>query len=95
MKAKVVEWKHNAAGNLVGRKHKLPVLDSRVYEVGSLDGEHQEVSFNILDEHLISQIDEEGNQYQIFKEIVNHWKDLKKAIDKAEKYFTKGNHKYK
>jgi len=84
MMAKVVRCKHHAAGNLVGRKHKLPVLDSRVYKVEFLDGKHQEVSFNILAEHLLSQIDEEGNQYHIFKEIVDHRKNPKKAVDKAD-----------
>jgi len=72
MMAKVVGRKHDAAGNLIGRKHKLPVLDSRVYEVEFLDGECQEVSFNILAKHLLSQIDKEGNQYHIFKKIVDH-----------------------
>jgi len=95
MMAKVVGRKRDAAGNLVGRKHKLPVLDSRVYEVEFLDGERQEVSFNLLAEHLLSQFDEEGNQYHIFKEIVDHRKNPKKAVDKADQYFTKGNRKYK
>ncbi len=60
-----------------------------------LDGERQEISFNILAEHLLTQIDEEGNQYQIFKEIVDHRKDEKKAVDKADQYFKKGNRKHK
>ena len=95
MMAKVIGRKRDANGNLVGRKHKLPVLDSRVYEVEFLDGERQEISFNILAEHLLTQIDEEGNQYQIFKEIVDHRKDEKKAVDKADQYFKKGNRKHK
>jgi len=95
MMAKVVGWKRDANGNLVGRKHKLPVLDSRVYEVEFLGGECQEISFNILAEHLLSQIDEEGNQYQIFKEIVNHRKDPKKAVEKADQYLTKGKKRHK
>jgi len=95
MMAKVIGRKRDANGNLVGRKHKLPVLDSRVYEVEFLDGERQEISFNILAEHLLTQIDEEGNQYQIFKEIVDHQKDEKKAVDKADQYFKKGNRKHK
>jgi len=78
----------------VGQKHKLPVLDSCVYEVEFLDGERQEISFNILAEHLLSQIDEEGNQYQIFKEIVDHRKDPKRAVDKADQFFTKGKKKH-
>jgi len=85
----------DANGNLVGWKHKLPVLNARVYKVKFLDGEHQEISFNILAEHLLLQIDEEGNQYQIFKEIIDHCKDPKKAVEKANQYLTKGKKKHK
>jgi len=46
-------------------------------------------------ENLLSQVNGEGNQYQIFKDIINHWKDPKHAVEKANQYFTKGGHKYK
>jgi len=75
MMAKVVRHKCNAAGNLYGRKNKLAVLNSSVYKVEFLDGEScQEVLFNILAEHLLSQIDKESNQNHIFKEILDHHK---------------------
>jgi hypothetical protein len=56
--AEVIGRKHNVNGNLVGRAHKNPLLDSRVYKVEFLDSEHQQVSYNLLAEHLLSQIDE-------------------------------------
>lgn len=43
------------------------------------------MSYNTLAEHLFSQIDSEGNQYQIFKEIINHCKG-KGAVDKADQF---------
>jgi len=39
MIARIIGCKRDSAGNLVGYKHKIPVLDSRVYEVEFLDGE--------------------------------------------------------
>ena len=50
-------------------------MDTRCYEVEFLDGEHQHIAYNVLAEHLLSGVDSEGNQFQIFKEIVDHRKD--------------------
>ncbi len=41
--------------------------------------------YNIIAEHLFSQVNEEGNQNRLFKEIVGHRKNAK-AIDKADQY---------
>jgi hypothetical protein len=68
----VVGQKRDLDGNLIGRKHHIPVLDRRAYEVEFLDGEQQQVSYNLLAEHLLSQVNEKGNQHQLFNEIVNH-----------------------
>ena len=50
-------------------------MDSCIYEVEFLDGVRQHIAYNILAEHLLSSEDLEGNQFQIFKAIVDHWKD--------------------
>jgi hypothetical protein len=89
MLATVKCHKRDGNGNFVGRKHKNPVLDSTFYEIEFLDGERQEISFNILAEHLLSQVDEEGKQYQIFRDIIDHRRHPKKAVKKADQYFTR------
>jgi hypothetical protein len=92
MMATVVGQKRDANGNLVGRKHKIPVLDSQVYDVEFLYGERQKISYNLLAEHLLlSQVGEEGNQYQLFKEINDHRKDPKRAVKKADQMYNQGN----
>ena len=91
---RVKDRKRNADGLYVGRKHKIPSLDSRVYVVQFPDGEEVDVSYNTLAEHLYSQVDSEGNQYQIFKEIVGHRK-RKSAVDKADQYTTHNGRKVK
>jgi hypothetical protein len=86
---------HNADGNFIGRAHKNPLLDSRVYEIEFLDSEHQEVSYNLLAEHLLSQVDEEGNQFQLFKEIVDHRKDPKLTVEKDDQFYVQNGRQLK
>mmetsp|Transcript_11237 Transcript_11237/g.16168 ORF Transcript_11237/g.16168 Transcript_11237/m.16168 type:complete len:1367 (+) Transcript_11237:2028-6128(+) len=88
--AKVKHRKRNSDGNLIGRKHKIPTLDSRIYVCEFPDGEEIDVSYNTLAEHLFSQCDSEGNQYQIFQEIINH-RRKKNAVDKADQMVRNGN----
>jgi hypothetical protein len=64
--------KRDGNGKYVGRKHKNPVLNSTVYEIEFLGGERQEIAYNILAENLLSQVDEEGKQCQIFRDIIGH-----------------------
>jgi hypothetical protein len=70
--AKVIGRKRNAEGLFVGRKHSNPILDSRIFVVEFADGEQKDVAYNVIAEHLFSQIDSEGNQYRLFKDIINH-----------------------
>ena len=83
--AKVLGRKRDNDGNFIGRKHQNPILDSRVYVVEFSDGDQQEISFNVLAEHLFSQVDEEGNMTKLFKGIVGH-RRKQNAIDKADQY---------
>jgi hypothetical protein len=59
--AKVLGRKRNAEGNFIGKKHSNPILDTRIFVVEFPDGETQDIAFNVLAEHLFSQIDEEGH----------------------------------
>ena len=91
---KVVGRKRNNEGLLVGRKHRNPALDSRIYLVEFNDGEQQEISYNLLAEHLYSQCDSEGRQHQIFREIIHHRK-TKAAVDKEDQYTNINNKRCK
>ena len=83
--AKVIGRKRNADGNFVGRAHRNPILDSRVFTVQFLDGDQKDIAYNTIAEHLFSQVDEEGNQHRLFKEIIGH-RRKKGALDKADQY---------
>ena len=90
----VVGRKRDSDGLLIGRKHKIPTLDSRVYTVRWADGSEEDFMYNQIAEHIYAQTDEDGNQYQIFKEIVDHRKD-NRAIDKADQYREVNGKRYK
>ena len=92
--AKVLGRKRNADGNFVGRKHSNPILDSRVFVVEFPDGEQKDIGYNILAEHLHSQMDDEGNVYKLFWGIIGHHKKVG-AVDKADQYRQVGNKQVK
>jgi hypothetical protein len=92
--AKVLGRKRDANGNFIGRRHRNPILDSRVFVVEFPDGQQKDVSFNVLAEHLYSQVDEEGNIHRLYKGIVAHRK-LPSAVDKADQFRQIGNKRVK
>jgi hypothetical protein len=83
--AKVIGRKRDSDGLFVGRKHSNPSLDSRIFVAEFPDGKQKDVAYNLIAEHLFSQIDSECNQYRLFKEIINHRKG-KMAVDKADQF---------
>jgi hypothetical protein len=70
--AKVLGHKCGPDGNYIGRAHANRILDSRQFIIEFPDGKQQDIAYNMLAEHLFSQVDEEGNQYRMFKAIIGH-----------------------
>jgi hypothetical protein len=62
-------------GNPVGRRNDNFLLDTRRYEVELEDGTTEEFYANVIAENLFSQVDSEGNQYVLMKEISDHRRD--------------------
>jgi hypothetical protein len=79
----VSERKRAHDGSPIGRKNQNPLLDSRIYIVKFSDGEMKDVGFNILAEHLFSQVDKDGNQFRLFSSIIGHRRSGNK-IDKDD-----------
>ena len=61
--------------NPIGRRHNNFYLDTRKYEVELSDGTTEEYYANVIAENLFSQVDSEGRQYVLMKEISDHKKD--------------------
>jgi hypothetical protein len=75
--ARISEQKRSYDGSPIGHKNKNPFLDSRIYIVKFTDGEMKDVGFNILAEHLFSQMDKDGNQFRLFRSIIGHRRNEK------------------
>lgn len=69
-------------------------MDSRIYVCEFQDGKTCDISYNTIAEHLFTQCDVDGNQYQIFREIINYRRN-KNAIDKADQMIQVGNKLHK
>ena len=67
--------KRDANGRPVGKRNANPILDTREYEVEFSDGASDMFVVNVITENLYSQIDNEGNSYSIFQEIMDHKSD--------------------
>ena len=86
----VIGWKKTPGGRYVGKRNPNPILDSRMYIVEFPDGDQQELTYNNIVQHLYSQVDAEGNQYFLYKDIINHRK-TRSAVEKKDQYKKTGN----
>ena len=75
--AKVIGRKRNLDRTYVGKAHENPTLDTRVFTVRFPDGDEKDVAYNVIAEHLYSQVDEHGNQYHIYKDIMGTFENTK------------------
>jgi hypothetical protein len=69
----------------VGRANQNPLLDTREYEVVFPDGATEAYTANLIAENIYSQVDDDGRQFAILSEIVDHRSD-RTALKKAEGY---------
>jgi Reverse transcriptase (RNA-dependent DNA polymerase) len=61
-------------GQPIGVAHQNPLLDTRVYEVEWLDGHREQLTANVVAENLFAQVDQEGNQFSLLDDIIDHRK---------------------
>jgi hypothetical protein len=59
----------------MGKRATNPILDTRQYEAEFPDGSKDTYSANLIAENQYSQVDDEGRQYQLIDEILDHRKD--------------------
>ena len=67
----------------LGKKHNIPIYDTRLYDVEFSDGSIHQYSANVLAENMLAQVDEEGYQYQFLEAIIDHRTDAT-ALKKGE-----------
>jgi hypothetical protein len=87
-RAKVTGRKRDTDGNPVGVANSNPILDTRVYTVEFPDGTEKEYSANIIAESLYSEVDQDGRQFQLIDEIIDHSSDAS-AVSRDDMYVDK------
>jgi hypothetical protein len=63
-------------GNPIGVSHANPLFDTRMYEVEWLDGHKEQLTANIIAENLFAQVVQEGNQFALLDDIIEHRKTV-------------------
>jgi hypothetical protein len=71
-RATVEERRKDPFGNPIGKAHANPLLDTREYLVELEDKSEETYFANVMAENLWSQCNEEGREFSILKEIVDH-----------------------
>jgi hypothetical protein len=87
---RVIKRKRDSDGNLIGKSHQDPLLDTSLYEVELEDGRVEAFSANLIAESMYEQVDDEGAIQRIVDEIVDH-KRMGDAIHSDDNYDSLGN----
>jgi hypothetical protein len=72
VRARVAKRLRSDTGELIGRQHSNPLLDTREYECITEDGTTERYTANIIAENIYSQCDTEGNSFLVLQEIADH-----------------------
>jgi hypothetical protein len=75
VRGKVTGRKRAADGTPIGVAHSNPILDTREYEVSFPNGSTDCYAANMIAESLHSQVDADGREFILMKEIVDHRSD--------------------
>jgi hypothetical protein len=71
-RATVKERVRDYDGNLVGQSNPNPLLDTSEYIIEYDDGTSDQMFANTIAENIYTQVDDEGYQFQLLKEITDH-----------------------
>ena len=88
---KIKSRKRDGAGILIGRKHDVPVLDTRIYNVQFPDGHYEQYSTNIIAESLTSSYDHDGYDKKSILEICGYRKDENIAVSRVNGFSFSSN----
>jgi hypothetical protein len=89
-RGQVIRRKRDHEGRPVGVRNENPLLDTREYEVAFPDGSSGSYLANTIAENLYSQVDQEGRQFALISEIIDHEFNEKDANLDPSRHTTKG-----
>ncbi len=87
----VIGRTHDDAGNLVGKHHPNPLVNTSKYSVEYEDGSKEELSSNIIAEAIFAKVDDEGREYLLLDSIIDHKRDESVALNESNGFNVKSN----
>jgi hypothetical protein len=72
---RVLKRSRGLDGEPIGHAHANPLFATREYEIEFTDGTQEKYQANIIAENMFAQVDSEGNQHLLLKEITDHKSD--------------------
>ena len=91
LRGKVISRVYDDAGNLVGKHHKNPLVNTSRYSVEYEDGSRDELASNIIAEAIFAKVDDEGREYLLLDSIIDHKRDDTVALDESNGWDIKPN----
>ena len=91
VRGKVLNRVYDDAGNLVGKHHKNPLVNTSRYSVEYEDGSRDELASNIIAEAIFAKVDDEGREYLLLDSIIDHKRDDTVALDESNGWDIKPN----
>ena len=67
----VVASSRDAEGNVMGRSHTNPILDTRMYQIEFAGVKVRELTANVIAESMYAQCNTEGNEYLLLDVLVD------------------------
>ena len=90
---KVKRRTRTETGDLFGKSHENPILDTRSYEVEFPDGNVSSYTANVIAMNMLAQCDEEGNHLATLDGIIGHDTDGTEILHK-DRYIVRGNNRH-
>ena len=84
--AKVLRRSVDQDGQVVGQRHKNPLLNTLMYDIEIPNVNVRKYAANIIAVNLLAQVDPEGFHTNVLKVILDHQRDCK-AVPISGKYF--------
>ena len=83
---RVKNRKRNHDGDLIGKSHANPILNTAVYNVETPDGNIHEYTANVIAQNLWDKVDDDGYNYNRLYEVIGHRKN-DDAISQADGFY--------
>jgi hypothetical protein len=74
-RGRVIKCSRGLDGTPIGPAHSNPLFDTRKYEIEFTDRTIEKYNANIIAENMFAHVDDEGHQFLIMEEIVDHLRD--------------------